>query len=237
MPRDTEPITVEPNGEERHPAFALVTLHRVHSTGSPMFQSDLLHHQFVRVKVHEAVRRRDLSHDWTHPEKAILAFDMSLAQWGAFVSAVGDGSGTPATLYHREGFNIPDIPYQPRLQASVDETKGAVERVIADIKTAFDDLEAAEENKAGVKERRALRNMLRSKIANASSNAGFAVKTVHEAVEKAVQSAKSDIEVLVAQAAQRHGVDPSIEMPRHVQTLAVEGPAADGNGPEGQPPG
>lgn len=228
MPRETEPIGINEHGDETHPAFAIVTLHKINSTGTPLFQSDLMHHRFIRVELHEATRKRDLKHDWTHPGKTIASFDMSFAQWGAFISSAGDGSGTPATLNFREQVGtVPDIPYQPRIAQSIDETKAAVDELLTDVREAFQALDEAEERKAGIKERRELRHRLKSAIFNARSNAAFAVRSMAEAAEKTVQSAKADIEVVIAQAMAQHGVEPTVALPDVIELHAIEASPSD----------
>ncbi len=187
-----------------------------------------MHHQYIRVEVHEATRKRDLKHDWTHPGKTIISFEMSFAQWGSFISSAGDGTGTPTTLSYREQVgNVPEIPYQPRIAQAVDETKAAVGELLAEVAEAFRALDEAEERKAGVRERRQLRDNLRARIANAKSNSAFAVRSMAEAAEKTVQSAKADIEVVIAKAMAQHGVQPTVALPDVIRIQAIEAAPAD----------
>lgn len=207
--------------EESHPSFAVAIVNRVSSNpGAPMFQSDLLHQQYISLKIETATRSRDLNHDWVHPRDGLIEVRMSLSQWGALVSSMGIGSGVPVTLTWKEnGGRIPEPPYEPRMQESLVEVDGAVEKLLADAQESYEVLADAIENKKGVK---AIREALRThgfRLSNAKGNARFAVKSLTSAAEKVVNHARADIEASILNAIQLTGGKVSIESPK-IRTLA-----------------
>ena len=212
MPRDYQEPTTEANGDETHPAFGVVTVHKYSSTpGAVLFQSDLQHGEYIVLQVHEATRKRDLKHDWVHPGKVLIEFAISQAQWAAMVSSMGNGSGTPITITHIRGVGeIPGLPYQPRIAESLDETRAVIDELLAGLKDAYAELDTLETTKAGVRERRAAREKIGRLISYAAGNAEFAVKSMNAQAERTVSQAKADIETIVAQAAQRHGIEASL---------------------------
>lgn len=215
QPIHSEPVTHPGEGVcETHPAFAVATVSRGHGTSRTLFQSDLQHNETITLRILTANRTRSMHRDRVHPLAQLVEVEMSLAQWGALVSAMGLGSGVPVTLRSRESERIiPDLPYQPRIAESLIETRQSVEHLLADIDATLAELEHAIEARSGVKEiRERLRN-LRSKVDNAPANATFAVKSLKEAAETVTAQARADIEAQILAAQYTVGRDASIEPP------------------------
>ena len=213
-PRVQEEPTIDANGDEAHPAFALATVHTSSGTPRSLFQSDLMHNNTVVLSVQTATRRRDLQRDWVHPRRELIEIEMSETQWGALVSSMGKGSGVPVTLRRTENEAfVAGLPYQPRTAENRREVRETVERLLADATAAMAALDAAEDSKAGVKERRELRNRLRATLDNAGGNARFAIDSLAEAAESLVNQAKADIETHIMRAAAAHGVEASVVFP------------------------
>ena len=213
-----QPAVSEPNSmggtEETHPAFGVAIVSRRSGTGRALFQSDMLHNETIALTIETASRTRDLNHDWVHSRGELIQVEMSLAQWGALVSSIGIGSGVPVTLRRTENVNqVADLPYQPRIQANLDEVKGSVGKLLARAAETLTVLKAAVEGKKGVKEvREALRNH-EATIANAPINAAYAVKSMSTAAEKVTSQARADIESQILSAARMTGLDASVQVP------------------------
>jgi len=200
--------------KEEHPAFGVAIVTR--GSGSPrtLFQSDLQHNETISLRIETAERGRDLHRDWVHPRKNIIEVEMSLAQWGALVSSMGIGSGVPVTIRWREGKTVPGLPFQPRIAEVLGEVKGSVGKLMGQIRARYVAAREALDNKAGVKAQRDTMDSLRAAIANAESNAAFAVESVAEAAETVVAAAKSDIEAHVLNAVQLTGLtQASVNVP------------------------
>lgn len=230
MSRNEQPVesTVGDSMHDRtdsHPAFGVATVAR--SSGSPrtLFQSDLRHNETIRLTVLTAIRGRSLQTDWVHPRKTLVEVEMSLAQWGALISSVGIGSGVPVTIRSTESdYNIPDLPYEPRIAESLSETRGAVGKLLERAKETLTALQDAIDGKQGAKAvREALRNHSAS-LSNAEGNAVFAVKSLKEAAETVTSQARADIEAQILNAQMLTGYQASIEAPHITDVKEIASP-------------
>lgn len=198
---------VESGGEqcEEHESWILVHANRI-SGGAHLFDSEIMHQHFVRVTIERVERRRDLNRDWLFAKKTLVEFDMSMSQWGAFVSSFGS-SGVPATLTHF--FADPEITsrvntygrvreaeHKPRLEESHREVKEAADKALEKIAEAYEAVEEAYERKAGRREMTPLLQTLRAHLRNAPANMKFAAESLTEHVENVVTKARDDIEAM-----------------------------------------
>src|SRR5205085_12031249 len=95
-PEIVEP-TVGEDGEETHPAWALIGASRVQSgpPGATLFDSELRHQHYVTITLRQASRKRNLNRDWLHAESRlpIIEVAVSEAQWAQFVTSMNQGDG------------------------------------------------------------------------------------------------------------------------------------------------
>lgn len=213
-PLPTE-IRIDERGDETHESWILVGASKV-SGSTHLFDSELEHRHFVSVRISRCVRKRDLHRDWLFAKDQIVEFDMSMAQWGAFVSSFGDGSGVPATLtwlsnHEADDPRVPAAPHAPRLKVSADEVQASAEEALDKMQTATDALVEAFERNAGRKEMRSLIEDVSHHVRQAPGNMRFASDSLTKHVENVVTKAKADIEAAVQQAA-RQGmeIDPGV---------------------------
>lgn len=209
MPREVQQPTVNEHGDEVHPAFGRVILNRRSSTpGSVLFDSEIQHNHTVVLTLHEATRKRDLHHDWIHPDKHVVEIEMSEAQWASMVSSFGSGGGTSCTIRYRQGEGLlPDLPFEPRLALSMAETKTAAVDAVANIQAAFDALEAIGVT-GPVTARRAAMRDLQIALGHVGPNVEFASKSLVEHTENVVQKARADIEAMVLAKAHELALGP-----------------------------
>lgn len=214
MPREETPITVDERGNEHHPSFGVVTLHRYQSTGTNLFQSDLTHHDLVGIKIHGAKRERSLGQDWVYTKDAVIEIEMSLAQFASFVSSSGQGSGTPCTITWDHG-PVPAAPHESRMAKSTGEVKGAAEKALGTVQKAARRVREAFDAKAGRREMGPLIDDLERVVQQAPGNMVFATKQLDRHVENTVQQAKADIEAMVvrAQEGQIEAGSVTLELP------------------------
>lgn len=211
--RTTEPPVTDEDGYEKHPAFGLIGANRYQvggaGGGSILFDSDVRHGHTVGIKVYAAQRRRDLHRDWigTDNRMPIVEVEMSEAQWASFVSSMGHGDGVPCTIRTaHEDHLIPGLTPEQRLQESMDEVRGAADKMMAEIQEAF----------AAFKEKRSAANLktLESKINNAAPNVAFTAKSLTEHAENVVQRARFDIEAMAVAAAEHRDLEAgSVQVP------------------------
>jgi hypothetical protein len=217
MPRPpVQQPTLDEHGDEVHPAFGKATINRMSSTpGSVLFDSEIRHGSTVRLSFFECSRKRDLNRDWLHATREVLEVEMSEAQWAALVSSFGNGNGVPVTLRRTSAQRFPlestpEIPFEPRLALSTEETVTAADRAFEKIKAAA---KAVEEKptKANIR-------TLMNHIENAPRNIEFAAQSLTEHVENVVTKAKFDIESMVTAHAETLGLSaadmPVLELAR-----------------------
>lgn len=213
MPKErTDPVT-DPDGDERHPAFGLIGVHRIHSNpGEVLFQSDLQHAEYIRIEVHEATRKRDLKNDWVHPDKMICEVSMSMSQFASFVSS-GGTQGVPCTIDFTGGGSYgtghrPGLNPASRLALTSDEVRAAAVKAYADILRAFEAYEAAlaQSGKGSAAAHRAALRDLQMSIKNAAGNVAYATRQLDEHAEAVVEKSRADIEAMVTRIAERAGI-------------------------------
>lgn len=216
MPKKYADFTTDGSGDEQHPAFGLVSLHRISATpGAVLFQSDVRHPEYMRISVHEATRKRDLHHDWVHPERMVCEISLSMAQFASFVASTGQGSGVPCTIEwtgsgsHEPG-DRPGLVPAPRFSVTHDEVRTAAERAFREIKVAESAYWDAVDAKPPVPaaERKRLRANLQAAIRNAEPNVAFATRKLDEHAETVVEQSRTDIETMVTRMAERAGIEP-----------------------------
>lgn len=211
MAHATTEIRINEHGAETHESWLLIRANHYTSMGSMdgpspgqrLFDSEIPHQHFIGVTITRCSRRRDLKHDYLHNEQILLEMDMSQAQWGAFVSSFGQGTGVPATLTFLTGQgHVPQAPAESRLEESHKEVLASGEEALAQISESFEQVMVAFE--AGGK--RALREALRDlgiRLQNAPKNMEFAARSLTEHAENVVTKARADIEGMALAAVER----------------------------------
>jgi hypothetical protein len=210
----TSPVTDEA-GDESHPAFGLIGVHRIAATpGAVLFASDVRHSEYIELTVHEATRKRYLHHDRVHPEKTVCKVAMSMAQFASFVAS-GGTEGVPCTISFtgsgdNEAGQRPGLLPAPRLGRTHEEVRAAADEAYGKIREAYSAYAAtlAETGKGSTAARLAALRNLSAAIANAAPNVEYAAKTLDRHTEEVVEQARADIEAMAAQAAERHGIAP-----------------------------
>lgn len=194
----TTEIRLDEHGSETHESWLLVRANRVSSTGTRLFDSELPHAQFVTVTISRCVRDRLLKHDQLHATTVLLEFDLSLAQWGAFVSSFGDGEGVPATLSFLAGEGrVPSAPHESRLAQSHREVREAAAESLGEVQAAFAEVERLFEAKAGRRDLGAAVRHLHHTLRNAPASMTFAAESLTAHAENVVAKARADIEGMV----------------------------------------
>lgn len=215
MPKErTDPI-IDEDGDERHPAFGMIGVHRISSNpGETLFQSDLKHREYMTIEIHEASRNRDLKHDWVHPERMVCEVSMSMAGFASFIVS-GGTTGVPCTIAftgsgkHEPGTR-PGLNHAPRLSKTHDEVHDAANKAYGIIQKYFDEyqktLSLTGKGSAAAK-KEALRN-LQFAIGNATLNVDYATQMLDEHAEAVVEKSRADIEAMVIRQAEQLGISP-----------------------------
>lgn len=234
-PEGTE-IRLNVQGAETHESWISVNANKV-SGQTRLFDSEITHQHWVRVRVTRCSRHRDLNRDWLSPDLSTLVeFDMSEAQWGAFVSSFGNGSAVPATLVLLANEGVPSAPFESRLDESHREVKEAGDRALTEIQAAYNELAEAFAAGAGKKDLREKIGTLGNRLGKAPLNMEFAAKSLTEHVEKVVTKAKFDIEaVALASRASGDGFAGLLAAPDSGRDAVIEAGAAPTLNPSKSP--
>ncbi len=222
---DITEIKVDEGGTETHESWLLIRASRISGGGRRLFDSEMSHEHFVRVTISRARRNRELNRDRKGEVKTILEMDMSMVQWGAFVSSFGMGTGVAATLSFFNGDDLPrgHVPQSPldsRLHESHKEVSNAASEALTELEAAFADIKESFEAGAGKKIMREKLRALEIRMDNMPSNMEFAAKSLTEHVENVVTKARVDIEGMVLEA-QASGL--SLNERNTPQILMIEG--------------
>lgn len=203
MPEVTE-IRVDDRGHETHESWLLIRANNVSSTpGHRLFDSEIPHGHFIKVVVTRCQRQRQLNRDYLYQKEVLLEMAMSQAQWGAFVSSFGNGSGVPATLEFLGGQGyVPQAPAESRFDQSHEEVREAGAKALEEIQQSYERVMDAFENSGKRDLREALTNM-KYVLRNGPLNMEFAAKSLTEHVEAVVTKARADIEGMVLSAMER----------------------------------
>lgn len=204
MSREIATSTTNQHGDETHPAFGMIGASRglTSQPGATLFDSDIQHAHTVTVRIATATRKRDLNHDWNHRDREFVEVEMSEAQWASFVSSMNSGTGVPCTIRRRENdWDIPGLPYEPRLAESMAEVRSAGDRALAEIREAF---KVAQE-----KPTKTNMKTLEARINNVTPNMEFAARSLSEHAENVVQKSRADLEAIVIVKAHQLGLTPA----------------------------
>lgn len=210
------------NGGDRyaHPAWGVARANVHSSTGSQLFDSDIIHSRVVVLTISRATRERSLHRDWIHAADELIEIEMSQAQWGALVSSFGQGEGVPVTITRDQDGRVSDVPYEPRLAESIAEVRAASATGVEPIADAYQEVMDLFEAGAGKKALRDALTSLGHQVRNAPRNMEFAAQSLTEHAENVITKAKADIEATVADAARGLGLAPG--------DVAQLGPGWDG---------
>ncbi len=197
-PEPTE-IRIDEHGDETHESWVTIRANLV-SGLTRLFDSEITHQHYVSVTVQRCTRKRDLHRDWLYNTKTLIEIDMSQAQWGAFVSSFGNGSGVPATLDWFDG-PVPRVAkVDSRLDKSHKEVRNSHAKGLENVKVAHARVQEAFDQKLGIKETRLRLATLQRAIDHMPGDVEFAAKSLTEHVENVVTKARSDIEAMAVNA-------------------------------------
>lgn len=217
------PPTLDEHGAEVHPAYGMISVHRVTGGSGVLFDSDIRHSETVVLSVKRASRKRDLNRDWIHPSSKLVdelcEVQMSLAQWASLVSSFNT-MGVSCTI--RSTMNEHDVPgleFDSRLAVSAAEVRGAAKRAMAEVEAALGTVEA--------KPTKANLRTLRARIENLPANLKFAADSLTEHTENVVQKARADVEAMIDSRARQLGMDPAAVMIGSPFDPAAELPSAE----------
>lgn len=193
---------------QEHPAFGTIVMTTPQGGKNTMFGSDVVHNGCVRIVIHEASLRRDLSHDWIHSQRQILELEMSHAQFARFITSNGNGGGTPVTL--RWIRDVGELPGIKKIESKYDthrkEIVDAAHERLQHIQQAIESLGRAIDGSISKKELRIIHENLKRHAEQLPGSMNFVVESAERALEKATTDAKIEVESYIDATARKLGL-------------------------------
>lgn len=188
-----------------HPAFGQIRLSRI-SGQRVLYGSDFKHNEYVSIEIVQSELHRSLSRDWHFGRRHVVTIDMSEAQWAAFVSSFGQGSGVPCTIDTVQGKPMPGFPLRDEGQLFKPEVDSKLAKCIESVDAAIADIDAQTAGMSKTK-REAISDRLRRVRMELSSNLPFVAEQFGEHMETRVEKAKIEVDAYVTQTVMRAGLD------------------------------
>lgn len=202
---------------ETHPSYGVISIS--HTSGrTDLFASDVQHQHFITIKVSEARRVVNGTHEFVMDDRQLVEVAMSAAQFAEFITSPNRGSGTPCTIRNAAG----DQPYEgvrwgrpnpPRPEPFLDKFKReGRERMELMVKHMEYAKELAEALVIGIskptKENlKGLTSSLTLAIQEIRSNMPFVITQLDEATEKRMQTAVTEFESYLGTRLQTLGLE------------------------------
>ena len=197
---------------QEHPAFGNISIIRT-SGLTKLYDSPLLHHNFITLRIETAVLRRNLNKNWHHPEAQLVEVRLSEAQFAQAIMSMNT-TGTPCTLSFYRHPKTGEV-MRPKLgdddikedrQIFDEEIQAKVDEVSAKIKSVKDDLAKALGDKVSKKVKEEALAVV-GKLQYIIENLPFIQSQFAEAMEKAESVAKTEVVALANALVQQKGLE------------------------------
>lgn len=210
------PIVTENNDETltNHPAFGLVSVNRLHSSGTRLFASDLVHREVITMTFHEAEQLEqdgDIRYRRTRRSGPLLSVSLSPAQWAAMITSFGMGDGVPCTLKSIRTDGYVDLPHVGHVESTRErydrQIQEATRRQLDKLNEQMAGLaELVAKGKASKRELAEVYSGLSIVIDNLPGNLSFTTELIQESMDKIVASGKAELEATALGVATRLGI-------------------------------
>lgn len=204
--------------KETHPSYGTISISNTSSTGTPLFNSDVRHGHFISIRISEAHRNIDGTHEMVMADKQLIEINMTAAQFAEFITTPNRGSGTPCTLRYVAGDEPYEgvrfgRPYPPMPEPFTDKFKAEgrerMDLMIAHMeraKTMADNLQSGAERptKANIG---VMVHGLQQAIQEIRSNLPYVLKVLDEQTEQRMQKAATEFESYVSMRLQHMGLE------------------------------
>lgn len=175
-----------------HPAYGAITASRC-SGRVNLHGSEFEHDSFIEIRIHHADLCRSLARDWHHTKNEIVSVRLSEAQWATFVSTLNTAAGTPCTIDHIQGEQMPGIPIRREKHAINEDFKTRMELVKSILQDAKERIAPAIQGLSQVKQNQ-VNNVLAELGRAVTDSMPFIAKSFGEHIEDTVEKAKIEIE-------------------------------------------
>jgi hypothetical protein len=228
-----EVVTRNDNGDmvDEHPAFGMVSLSRISSTGMLLAGSSVKHGNYIRLEIKEAQRNHAFGgRTWWYGKKSLIQIYISSTQFSEMIMNANVGDGVPCTINRFNGEGRPDIksmetPVTEAIRAMekrLRDVMGKARAMVQKVKTVC--AETPGIKKADKEELRTLSIHLENEI---GSSLPFAAVCFAETMEETVKDAKGAVEAFVTHQLLSAGMTAMLERGEspvqisHIQDVVV----------------
>lgn len=179
-----------------HPSYGLARFSRVSGERGRLYGSKVNSSNTIELTVSTSKCRQDLGRDWYYEQDKIISVTFTQTQFAELLTNMS-ASGVPCTINYREALGHIEFSEMPHeleyIKEEIQRKKDAQkDELVALQKEANELLTKTGTLKKADKERLMVINQL---IVNLSSSSlPFYVKSAEEAIEKATQEAKAEVE-------------------------------------------
>lgn len=213
---------------KEHPAYGVIQVSRISSTGTDLFRSPFTHRQFIGLTIREAELNRDYGEDRHYPGKQIIEVYMSETQFGQLLSSHSIGEGVPCTISRRDGKSVEPCPineFRGRHEIEFDEKIKALHEAVRNANHRVDEILDQKTIKVG--DRKEIKDLMAYITRELTQNLPFLLDQYVEKMREVTDAAENEIRSGLVARLQQLGMsklmeDNLIESPIATQLLTEE---------------
>lgn len=188
---------------QTHPSYGMAGFYRVKGKTN-LVGSNIENHEFIRLAIHHAEKKQDLSREWWYASKPIVEVFLSPVQFAQMLTSMNVGDGVPCTLHMVNGQRMPEPPKPEQLS----EFKQDIHDTCLDsIKHMKELKEAISKLNVSAKSKNELQSLVDRSIQELDSNIPFVKEQFDKAMDNTVTEAKAAVDAFVTGAAMRLGLE------------------------------
>lgn len=198
------------NIEERHPAYAQLTVHRQSGGWGNLYGSAIKHQDTICIEVHKSSKiSSEYSERYYSGGLPLISIRMSNSQFAQAITTLNQGSGTPVTLESFHGKVMPNCEEITVSERANDNLKKKLKDFTKKISKGQTRVEEIMNKKGGILkgERKEIKNIFFFLMQDLNSNMPFLHQCMTEAYDKTSTAAKADIEAFYDNAIRRMGIE------------------------------
>jgi hypothetical protein len=177
-----------------HPCWGTITISRCSCTPpQSLFGSNLSHSHFISLSIHRASKQRQLNRDDIYSEEEIIQVEMSEAQFASFVASMGQGMGTPCTIFRFDGYGITQAPTTDMSRTFYQEGKEKLEELLPTLGEATDMTREMLDTSANKTKLKNLAGKLHELESTINDVMPFILAQFAEVMENTVEAAKQEV--------------------------------------------
>lgn len=202
--------------EEQHPAYGLMSIHRVTGNPGTLFGSPLdYHHGFIEIHVAKGtVITRNATGEQRYfgasrGDKIVVR--MSNNQFAEMITTLNIGVGIPVTITSFDGKPVEEIPQDrdtplDTLRDSLETELSNKTRTLREAESRLDEI-LDKKGALNKKDRLEIKTLYKNILQNFESNTSFAVTLYKETLAKVTTEAKANVDSFVASSLTALGLD------------------------------